>query len=202
MVPYVGAAEGEKYRAEKPARSADDEEFHCGQMPQAEDIAEIVFWKAWYEKEEEDQERTLVMKEIIKALHHPLVHKLVHKRPPEYASEAKRDIGSHGQSYGGKNDSQDRAVEKSAQQPRDFTRYWCCNHLSYLQDNKSEKTEGTEGVNKGPHPFFAGKEFLDFYKDVNQPQLIRSPHEKKSEDNKEYKEPESVPGPEFTWLGN
>lgn len=35
MMPYVGAAEGEKDRTEKPARSADDEEFHCGQMPQA-----------------------------------------------------------------------------------------------------------------------------------------------------------------------
>ena len=30
MVSYVGAAEGEKDRAEEPACSAYDKEFHCG----------------------------------------------------------------------------------------------------------------------------------------------------------------------------
>jgi len=161
MVPYVRTTECEKDRAEKSARPADDKKFHCGQVPQSKDIAEVVFRKAWYEKKEEDQESTLVMEEIIKALHHLLVHKLVYKRSSKRTGEGKRDIRTDGEANGGEDHADNGTVKEASQESRDFTRYGCCDYLCHLQGDKGEKTKGTKRINKGPHPFFAGKEFLD-----------------------------------------
>ncbi len=59
-------------------------------MSQAEDIAEIILRKPWYQKQDENEECALVMEEIIIAAHSLFLYEFFYKRSTECLGQEKR----------------------------------------------------------------------------------------------------------------
>jgi len=148
LMPQEVATKCQQDGSKQPACPSDHKELCCGEVSEAEEIAQVILRESGDEKEEKDEKSSFVVEEGVEARHRFLFHKLFNERPPKFPGKGEGNKGACSQSYSGKDHTEQRAIEETSQQPGYFTRDGCGNDLCSLDENEAHKGEGTEGIQK------------------------------------------------------
>lgn len=141
MVTYIIAAESEQYCAHEPPDRTDNEEFFCCQMSKAEDVTKIIFWESRDEKQQENKECPLVVKEVVVAAHRLSLDEFFGEGPSERPGKTEGDPRTKGQAYCGEYSAQEFAVEEAPHQARNLSRDGGNDNLCSLETDKADKRQ-------------------------------------------------------------
>lgn len=187
MVPDKVAPQGQQDGPEQPSGAADDQEFHRRKMPEPQDVAQVILGEPGDEKQQEDEERALVVEQVIETIHGRLVDESFDKRPPERPRKRKSDIGPYRQPDRGERNSQQRTVQVTAEEPRSLSGNGRQDDLRYLEQNESYEGKGAERIEKV-------KQLLPVEEEMKEPGLVEYQRQA-ADDQYEYErfDPDMVP---------
>ena len=102
-------------------------------MTQPHDVAQVVLWESWDEKEDEGNKGPLVFHDVVVFLDNLRFHYPFHKRKTKYPGKEKGKPRTDGEADGGIDRSKERAIEVAANEAGDFSRYRGCYNLQDLK---------------------------------------------------------------------
>ncbi len=139
MMADIVPSECKQNRTHEPPDGAYDEEFFCAQVSQPKNVAEVIFWKSRYQKQQKNEECTFMMEKIIISVQGLFFDEFTYKWSPEISRQAEGDPRANGQTYCGEYNAEDSSIKKPADKACNFSRNWRNNNLRCLKNYKTDK---------------------------------------------------------------
>jgi len=145
----VASADGKQNGSRQPANRGNNEKCRYCHVTQPHDVAQAVLRESGDEKEDEGDKDPAVFHDVVVFFDNIRFYYPFHKRKAKYPGKEKSKPRTDGEADGGIDRAHEGAIEVTADEAGDFSRYRGCYNLQDLKEYENKLVIRMIGIDEG-----------------------------------------------------